>query len=150
MQEQLLEREDVIISKEETCKAARDEQINLENFRYLLDQKIKTLTSEKGVILDRIGEQERILKDTFQELIRESNKNDGKNEEIRKQENQIKVMSSELKKQDLEILLLRHKLHEMNNNIGKILQNKSKDKWGGLLNDMVERSKRNDGSKTKI
>lgn len=58
MQEQLLEREDVILAKEETCKASRDEQINLENFRYLLDQKIKMLTNEKKVILDNIGEQE--------------------------------------------------------------------------------------------
>ena len=53
-----MEREDVILSKEETCKAARDEQINLENFRYLLDQKIKTLTNEKQIILERISEQE--------------------------------------------------------------------------------------------
>lgn len=43
MQHQLLERLQVIDSKEETCKQAKDEQINLENFRYMLDQKIKSL-----------------------------------------------------------------------------------------------------------
>lgn len=43
MHHQLLERLQVIDSKEETCKAAKDEQINLENFRYMLDQKIKAL-----------------------------------------------------------------------------------------------------------
>lgn len=58
MQEQLLEREEVILSKEETCKAARDEQINLENFRYLLDQKIKTLSNEKEGMLEKIASQE--------------------------------------------------------------------------------------------
>lgn len=36
-QHQLLERIQVIESKDETCREARDEQINLENFRYLLD-----------------------------------------------------------------------------------------------------------------
>jgi hypothetical protein len=58
MQEQLLEREQVIFSKEEACKAARDEQINLENFRYMLDQKIKTLNMDKEKLLQDVGEKE--------------------------------------------------------------------------------------------
>lgn len=37
----------VIDSKEEACKISRDEQINLENFRYMLDQKIKNLSNKK-------------------------------------------------------------------------------------------------------
>lgn len=45
MQEQLLEREQVVFSKDETIKNAKDEEINLENFRFMLDQKIKSLTS---------------------------------------------------------------------------------------------------------
>ena len=48
----------VIDSKDETCKAAKDEQINLENFRYMLDQKIKMLQNEKGQILTKITEKE--------------------------------------------------------------------------------------------
>lgn len=49
MQEQLLEREQVVFSKDETIKNAKDEEINLENFRFMLDQKIKSLTS--GILL---------------------------------------------------------------------------------------------------
>jgi len=48
----------VIDSKDETCKAAKDEQINLENFRYMLDQKIKMLQNEKSQILTKITEKE--------------------------------------------------------------------------------------------
>lgn len=53
-----MERLQVIESKEETCKAAKDEQINLENFRYMLDQKIKMLQNEKSQILTKITEKE--------------------------------------------------------------------------------------------
>lgn len=57
-QHQLVERLQVIESKEETCKSAKDEQINLENFRYMLDQKIKMLQNEKTQILAKITEKE--------------------------------------------------------------------------------------------
>lgn len=80
-----------------------------------------------------------MLKDTFQELIKESNKNDDKNEEIQKKENRVHVLNTELKKQDLEILLLRHRLNDMTNNISKVLQNKAKDKWGTMLKEMLDK-----------
>jgi hypothetical protein len=150
MQEQLLEREEVILSKEETCKAARDEQINLENFRYLLDQKIKTLTNEKEAMLERISTQERLLKDTFQELIEESNKNDDKHEEIKKKETKIRVLHGEVKKVDLAIILLRHRLGEMVNNIDKVLGTKEKEKWGGMLKEMLLRSAKNVNVQDKV
>lgn len=47
MQHQLLERLQVIESKEETCKNARYEQTTLENFRYMLDSKIQSLEEKK-------------------------------------------------------------------------------------------------------
>lgn len=55
----------MIESKEETCREARDEQINLENFRYLLDQKIKMLQNEKTQILAKLKEKEANLKQMF-------------------------------------------------------------------------------------
>lgn len=73
---QLMERVQVIESKDETCREARDEQINLENFRYLLDQKIKMLQNEKTQILEKLKEKELNLKQMFQELIKETDKND--------------------------------------------------------------------------
>jgi hypothetical protein len=69
-QEQLLEREQVVFSKDETIKNARDEQINLENFRFMLDQKIKSLTANKQTLIEEIDSREKILRDMFNELIR--------------------------------------------------------------------------------
>ena len=83
-------------------------------------------------------------------MIKESNKNDDKNEQIRKKDTKIKVLTSELKKQDLEILLLRHRLHDMNNNISKVLQNKNKDKWGGMLKEMLEKTSKNVDTKNRF
>ena len=78
MEHQLLERLQVFDSKEETCKSAKDEQINLENFRYMLDQKIKSLQTEKTELLDKINNKETNLKKMFNELIKESGENEKK------------------------------------------------------------------------
>ena len=140
MEEQLIEREEVILSKEETCKSAKDEQLNLENFRYLLDQKIKMLSSDKHDTLQRIDRQERQLKETFQELIKESNKNDDKHEESKKKDNAIKVLQLELKKLDFEIFFTRNKINDLNSNISKLVADKdNKDKWPRTLKDILTR-----------
>lgn len=47
MQEQLGEREDVIKQKEKTIKELRNVNSHLENFRFVLDHKIRSLKDEK-------------------------------------------------------------------------------------------------------
>ena len=47
MQEQLGEREDVIKSKEKSIKDLRNVNTHLENFRFVLDHKIRSLKDEK-------------------------------------------------------------------------------------------------------
>lgn len=81
-----------------------------------------------------------MLKDTFQELIGESNKNDDKHEQMKKRDTKIRVLNNELKKVDLEIILLRHRLNEMVSNIDKVLGTKEKEKWGPMLREMLIRS----------
>ena len=70
-----MEREQVVFSKDETIKNAKDEEINLENFRFMLDQKIKSLTSEKQKLITEIDSREKILRDMFNELIKQSHSN---------------------------------------------------------------------------
>jgi len=72
MQHQLLERLQVIESKEETCKNARYEQTTLENFRYMLDSKIQSLEEKKAEMIEKIRNRESDLKNMFNELIKES------------------------------------------------------------------------------
>lgn len=75
MQHQLLERLQVIESKEETCKNARYEQTTLENFRYMLDSKIKSLQDKKAEMIEKIRNRESDLKNMFNQLIKESQEN---------------------------------------------------------------------------
>jgi hypothetical protein len=65
MQHQLLERLQVIESKEETCKNARYEQTTLENFRYMLDSKIQSLEEKKAEMIEKIRNRESDLKNMF-------------------------------------------------------------------------------------
>ena len=78
MQHQLLERLQVIESKEETCKNARYEQTTLENFRYMLDSKIQSLEEKKSEMVSKIKNRESDLKNMFNELIKESEENEKK------------------------------------------------------------------------
>ena len=65
MQEQLLEKEQVILNKENTIKASIEVQKSLENFRYILEDKIKNFQSEKETFLDKIKLKEQNMKNLF-------------------------------------------------------------------------------------
>lgn len=72
MQEQLLEREKVIINKECDLKQTVDVQKSLENFRYILDRKISNFISEKNRIMNKIREKEEAIRKLFAELIQQN------------------------------------------------------------------------------
>jgi peptidoglycan hydrolase CwlO-like protein len=97
MQHQLLERLQVIDSKEETCKNARYEQTTLENFRYMLDSKIESLEGKKKEMMDKIAARENDLKNMFNELIKESEENEKKYFELKQLNGQIHVLENEIK-----------------------------------------------------
>ena len=103
IQEQLLEREQVVFSKDETIKLARDEQINLENFQFMLEQKIKSLNTEKSELDDEINIREKILRDMFNELIKQSQTNSGLFHLIRDRVQKIQILSDQQKNIELKI-----------------------------------------------
>lgn len=121
----MVERLQVIESKEETCKAARDEQINLENFRYMLDQKIKMLQNEKTQILAKIAEKEKNLKNMFNELIKEANQNENKYQEFKRQNVELNILEESVKKSDLSIFLNSNILNSYRSVISNIIINDS-------------------------
>lgn len=87
------------------------------------------------------------MKDTFQELIRESGKNDDKHELIKSKETKIRVMDTEIKKVDHEIIHQRQRFNDMINNIDKVLGTKEKEKWGTMLRDMMTRARQSGDDK---
>lgn len=103
MQHQLLERLQVIESKEETCKNARYEQTTLENFRYMLDNKIQSLEEKKAEMIAKIRSRETDLKNMFNELIKESEENEKKSFELKQLNTQISVLEKEIKSAEEEI-----------------------------------------------
>ncbi|CAK83220.1 unnamed protein product (macronuclear) [Paramecium tetraurelia] len=122
MQHQLLERLQVIDSKEETCKAAKDEQINLENFRYMLDQKIKSLQNDKQLLLDKITDKEYKLRVMFKELIDESNKNEMKYQQLVQLRGQLDVIETQIKKTEIQIFLNANKLKNYESTLLSIMK----------------------------
>ncbi|EAR86922.2 WD domain, G-beta repeat protein (macronuclear) [Tetrahymena thermophila SB210] len=145
MQHQLLERLQVIDSKEETCKQAKDEQINLENFRYMLNQKKKSLQNEKGNLLDKITNKEKNLKNMFNELIKESNQNEQKYQDLKKLNAEIKVLENSIKKCEVEIFFNTNKLTSFQNQLQTIMKSQeSVTVVGKKLYDMLEKSKNNE------
>jgi len=115
MQHQLLERLQVIDSKEETCKAAKEEQINLENFRFMLDEKIKNLQVQKQDLTDKINMKEKNLKNMFNELIKETQQNETKYQTLKIQNAEIKVLENAIKKAEVEIYFNTNKLNSYQN-----------------------------------
>ncbi|EGR28426.1 WD repeat protein [Ichthyophthirius multifiliis] len=89
LQHQLLERLQVIDYKDENCKNAKDEQINLENFRYMLKQKETKLQIQKGNLQEKVKNKHNLAKNMLQELLQESKKNEKFKIELKKINNDV-------------------------------------------------------------
>lgn len=75
MEEQLLEKEQVLMHKEGAVKSALDVQKSLENFRYILEHKIKEFEGEKEGLVAKVKSKETALKSLFAELVQQSELN---------------------------------------------------------------------------
>ena len=93
----------MVFSKDETIKLARDEQINLENFQFMLDQKIKSLKAEKAELDEEIDAREKILRDMFNELIKQSQLNTGLYHKIKDRVQKIQILNEQRKNVELKI-----------------------------------------------
>ena len=75
MEEQLLEKEQVLMHKDGATKAALDVQKSLENFRYILEHKIKEFEGDKEGMVSKVQDKEAALKRLFEELVQQSELN---------------------------------------------------------------------------
>ena len=74
MQEQITEREDVIKKKETTVKELRAFNIHLQNFRFVLDQKIKALREDRGPLGEQLMALQDHIRNMYTELLEEFEK----------------------------------------------------------------------------
>jgi hypothetical protein len=141
IQEQLLEREQVVFSKDETIKMARDEQINLENFQFMLDQKIKSLKSNKSKLNEEIDSREKILRDMFNELIKQSQTNNLLNKDIKDRMQKIGILNEQMKNIDLRIYFWAVKIKDYHRKItAKINTTKKNSEVKMLVNKLISDS----------
>jgi hypothetical protein len=106
MQEQLLEREKVIINKECDLKQTVDVQKSLENFRFILDKKIAGFIANKGKVMERIREKEESIKKLFAELMHQNELNDVLTRSNALQHNLLLLFLGQEKKKEAQIQYL--------------------------------------------
>lgn len=141
IQEQLLEREQVVFSKDETIKMARDEQINLENFQFMLDQKIKSLKANKSKLNEEIDSKEKILRDMFNELIKQSQANNSLNKDIKDRLQKMQILGEHMRKIDLNIYYWSVKIKDYHRKImSKINTTKKSNEVKMLVNKLISDS----------
>lgn len=141
IQEQLLEREQVVFSKDETIKMARDEQINLENFQFMLDQKIKSLKANKSKLNEEIDSKEKILRDMFNELIKQSQANNSLNKDIKDRRQKMQILEEHMRKIDLNIYYWAVKIKDYHRKImSKVNTTKKNSEVKMLVNKLISDS----------
>jgi hypothetical protein len=141
IQEQLLEREQVVFSKDETIKMARDEQINLENFQFLLKQKIKSLQENKKDLDVEIDAREKILRDMFNELIKQSQINSHHYNEIKDKMQKLRILEEQKKNIELRIYYWAVRIKDYHRKINSKINSAQKlSEVKILINKMIQDS----------
>ena len=144
-QEQLLEREQVVFSKDETIKQAKDEQVNLENFRFMLDQKIKSLTANKKTLVEEIEAREKILRDMFNELVRQSQLNSKTYLKIKEKLKRLDILQAQKKNTELRIYYWNTKMKEYHRHLTSMLSaGNSKISIASKVKEMLKESQKSD------
>jgi hypothetical protein len=138
MQHQLLERLQVIDLKEEAWRSAKEYKVTLENFRYLLDQKIRELQEQKEELIQKINLKEENLGKMFGELVKESAENEAKERKIRSLRNQIAVLENEGRQCELTIFHNMNSLSGLRKKIEEALQDKNDIRVGRRVNELLD------------
>lgn len=88
------EREDVIKQKEKSIKDLRNINTHLENFRFVLDHKIRSLKDEKIPMEQQIKNLEKHIKDMYTELLEECEKKKDLMVKLKSSEDKLTVLKS--------------------------------------------------------
>jgi chromosome segregation ATPase len=136
MQEQLGEREEVIKTKEKTVKELRNINSHLENFRFVIDHKIRSLKDEKIPMEQQIKNLEQHIKQMYQELLEESDKKKDLMKKLDESEQRLKVTKDQMKKKSDEVVFSRRKLDLIQYDLNNLLKNTRHQEWPLKLRDI--------------
>lgn len=139
-----MERLQVIEFKEEACREGREYQRNLENFKYVLDDKIGGLQKDKQRILANIHDKEQELEKMFTELIEESTRNEQREHEIAQLTGTLAVCENEVKRGELRIVFNLNRLTTLQRRLETLVEVNCPNKAAALLREMIEEASRED------
>ena len=139
MQEQLVEREDVIKKKENTIKELRSFNIHLQNFRFVLDQKIKALKDDRGPMGEQMVNLQRHIRDMYSELLEEfeNTKSSGKlAAELKAKNRSLSDLNSQLRR---EIVLAKRKVALIQSDLVQLVRITNKDSLLFGLKQLIDK-----------
>ena len=139
MQEQLVEREDVIKKKENTIKELRSFNIHLQNFRFVLDQKIKALKDDRGPMGEQMLNLQSHIRNMYSELLEEfeNTKSSGKlASELQSKNRSLSELNSQLRR---DIVLAKRKVALIQSDLVQLVRVTNKDSLLFGLKQLIDK-----------
>jgi WD40 repeat protein len=139
MKDQLEERDELIKRKEATIKELRSFNIHLQNFRFVLDQKIKTLRDERVSDEDKLVRLQDDIRDMYNELLEEFSQIQTAKEDVKT----LRMKSQGYKKRNEaqlhELLETRHRLTLFQSDLAQLIRTTDKDELIFKLKDLYDK-----------
>ena len=103
MEHQVNERIKIIRGKETDYKDAVECQLNLENYKFVIDNRITELQNRKQGVVEGIKDKEGELEILFNELMASTRTNENKQLEVAKMEHAMKSLENSTHKSEIQI-----------------------------------------------
>ena len=126
-QEQMMEREEVIKKKETTIKELRSFNIHLQNFRYVLDEKIKELKDDRGPLGAQLLNLQEQIRNMYGELLDEYEKTEAHSKQTKELRGQTKELTKANMRLKSELFVAKRKLEMLQSDLVQLLRYSNKD-----------------------
>jgi WD40 repeat protein len=139
MQDQLVEREDVIKKKENTIKELRSFNIHLQNFRFVLDQKIKALKDDRGPMGEQMTNLQGHIRNMYSELLEEFENTKSSSTlaaELKAKNRSLSELNSQLRR---DIVLAKRKVALIQSDLVQLVRITNKDSLLFGLKQLIDK-----------
>ena len=133
------EREEVIKTKEKSIKDLRSINTHLENFRFVLDHKIRSLKDEKLPMEEQIANLEKHIKQMYQELLDECDKKKELMNKLKASEDKLNLLKKQLKQRQDEVVFTKRKLELLQYDLAGVIRNESFSEWPEKVSKLYDK-----------
>ena len=139
MQEQITEREEVIKKKENTIKELRSFNIHLQNFRFVLDQKIKSLKEDRGPMSEQLTTLQGHIRNMYAELLEEFERTRAAGIQVEDLKSRNQSLLEQNKEMRRKVLLAKRKVALIQGDLVQLVRVTSKETLLLGLKQLVEK-----------